>query len=138
VPAFDPALGQCDERGGSRDWCRIFGIESGQLRPQQYRPDNGVLPKGNAFVPAASRSAPLGGSSLARVAGTVTKAKDGGMVIQGLDSKDMRGAGVRVYEYASSNRRSIPEYEPVEGCIQQAGVEYGRESYEANTGTREP
>jgi hypothetical protein len=61
---------------------------------------NLALPNGMAFEVAKSRAKPLGGTYFARVAGTV--ARDvGGVVVSGFDSTAMRGAGIRVFEYAS-------------------------------------
>ncbi|ARQ68835.1 BstXI family restriction endonuclease [Streptomyces marincola] len=52
------------------------------------------------LVPAIARLAPLGGNYIARVPGT-TAASGFGRIDRGFTTTDMRGAGVRVYEYAS-------------------------------------
>lgn len=65
----------------------------------KYAPD-GALPNGKSFTAATSRTAPLGGVYFARVHATVA---DGGHeLVEGFDTTQMRGAGIRVYEYASS------------------------------------
>ncbi|GAP57973.1 hypothetical protein AHiyo1_09350 [Arthrobacter sp. Hiyo1] len=63
-----------------------------------YRPTSGTLDNGKPFQPATSRSNPLGGTYFARI--HATTAADG--VVEGFNSSALRGAGIRVYEYASS------------------------------------
>lgn len=59
-----------------------------------------TLPDGTPFTVAERRTAPLGGVYFARVHGTVA---DGGEPFAvGFNSSAMRGAGIRVYEYAST------------------------------------
>jgi hypothetical protein len=65
-----------------------------------YRPRSGKLPNGKPFAVATSRETPLGGVYFARVHATV--ADDGLEVVQGYDNTRLRGAGIRVYEYAST------------------------------------
>jgi BstXI restriction endonuclease len=60
-----------------------------------------LLPNGQPFVPATNRTAPLGGTYIARVHST-TATSNGGAVVEGFNQTDSRGAGIRVYEYASS------------------------------------
>ena len=52
-----------------------------------------------AFTPAVSRTNPLGGTYFARVHATTSD--DGDVITVGFDTKKSRGAGIRVYEYAS-------------------------------------
>lgn len=49
---------------------------------------------------ANSRTAPLGGEYVARVPATTSKGTS--KIIQGYNSSEVKGAGIRVYEYASS------------------------------------
>ncbi|MCF8783210.1 BstXI family restriction endonuclease [Rhodococcus ruber] len=63
-------------------------------------PPRRTLPSGKSFVPANSRTDPLGGVYLARIHATVSDGVT--QVIEGFCSNKMRGAGIRVYEYASS------------------------------------
>lgn len=63
--------------------------------------DGDQLPNGEPFAPATSRVAPLGGTYLARVHST-TAAEGGEAVVRGYNQTSLRGAGIRVYEYASS------------------------------------
>ena len=67
----------------------------------RYAPAGGVLPNGKPFAVATSREAPLGGTYFARVHATVSSS-DGGHVVEGFNTTALRGAGIRVYEYASS------------------------------------
>ncbi|AEB42265.1 BstXI family restriction endonuclease [Micromonospora maris] len=66
-----------------------------------YAPANGLLPNGKPFRPGVSRRNPLGGVFLARIHATVSS--DGMQVVEGYKSTAQRGAGIRVYEYASSD-----------------------------------
>jgi BstXI restriction endonuclease len=65
----------------------------------KYRPSDGKLPNGKPFVPANSRSNPLGGVYFARVHATI--ADEDLQVTEGFNTNRKRGAGIRVYEYAS-------------------------------------
>lgn len=65
-----------------------------------YREHGDLLPNGKPFVPATSRTDPLGGTYFARV--HATRASGGGAIVEGFNSSELRGAGIRVYEYASS------------------------------------
>jgi hypothetical protein len=67
---------------------------------RQLRPSGPRLPNGKLFRVATSRSDPLGGVYLARVHATV--ADDDEVLIEGFNTSRLRGAGIRVYEYASS------------------------------------
>lgn len=60
------------------------------------------LPNGMPFVPATARLNPLGGVYMARVHST-TAEEDGEAVVHGYTTTAMRGAGIRVYEYASTD-----------------------------------
>jgi hypothetical protein len=53
------------------------------------------------WSPAARRLNPLGGQYVARVPGTTASA-DGDKIIRGFASTILKGAGIRVYEYASA------------------------------------
>jgi|688.fasta_scaffold42622_3 hypothetical protein len=66
-----------------------------------FVPASGVLPSGKPFTVATSRTDPLGGTYFARVHGTVSASGD--QVVTGFNSSGQRGAGIRVYEYASSS-----------------------------------
>lgn len=66
-----------------------------------YAPENGRLSNGKPFQVATSRIAPLGGTYFARVHATVAT-EDGGELVGGFNTTALRGAGIRVYEYASS------------------------------------
>jgi len=67
---------------------------------ENLRPRTGRLANGKQFVVAKSRSAPLGGVYFARIHATV--AHDGDSRIEGFNTSRLRGAGIRVYEYASA------------------------------------
>lgn len=62
--------------------------------------DRKRLHTGKAFAPASSRLAPLGGTYVARVHATTAYGE--GSINRGYAETSMRGAGIRVYEYASS------------------------------------
>jgi hypothetical protein len=51
---------------------------------------------------AKKRSRPLGGQYVARVPAT-TAVEDSGKIVRGFDSTKKKGAGIRVYEYASTS-----------------------------------
>ena len=51
--------------------------------------------------PATQRTNPLGGQYVARIPAT-TAAENGDKIIKGFNATQMKGAGIRVYEYASS------------------------------------
>lgn len=53
------------------------------------------------WKPATSRKSPLGGEYVARVPATNAKGQD--KIIEGYNTQAMKGAGIRVYEYADSN-----------------------------------
>ncbi|HKB66316.1 MAG TPA: BstXI family restriction endonuclease [Pyrinomonadaceae bacterium] len=58
-------------------------------------------PEDLGWTAASSRHSPLGGQYVARVAATT--AEGGGKIIRGFDTTNNKGAGIRLYEYASSN-----------------------------------
>lgn len=68
---------------------------------KKHGPTEPQLPNGKPFRVATSRSDPLGGVYLARVHATVADADE--VLIAGFNSSKLRGAGIRVYEYASSD-----------------------------------
>lgn len=51
-----------------------------------------------SWKPAKSRKSPLGGQYVARIPATTEKGKD--KIIEGYNSSKLKGAGIRVYEYA--------------------------------------
>lgn len=65
-----------------------------------YAPGDGRLPGGKAFLPATRRISPLGGTYMARIHSTT--AKDGAQIFDAFNEAKSRGAGIRVWEYASS------------------------------------
>ena len=58
-------------------------------------------PDSMAWIPAESRTSPLGGQYVARIAGT-TSQENGGRINHGYTSTGCKGAGIRLFEYASS------------------------------------
>ena len=61
---------------------------------------NKYNPERQGWRPAASRTDPLGGQYAARVPGT-TAASEGDEIIRGYNTRTSKGAGIRIYEYAS-------------------------------------
>lgn len=59
----------------------------------KYNPDE------RGLKPAISRVAPLGGSYVARVPGTTSQGQE--KILRGYTATSLKGAGIRVYEYAS-------------------------------------
>jgi len=59
-------------------------------------------PDRQRWKPAKTRNRPLGGHYVARVPAT-TAAEDSGKIVKGFDSTKKKGAGIRVYEYASTD-----------------------------------
>jgi len=51
---------------------------------------------------ANSRTAPLGGNYVARVPGTTASSQDSGKINRGYATQSPKGAGIRLYEYAST------------------------------------
>jgi len=72
-------------------------------RPDQWEkyslPENAPLPNGQPFKPPTSRTAPIGGTVIARIHSTTSA--NSKAIIWGFNEKNLRGAGIRVYEYAS-------------------------------------
>lgn len=68
---------------------------------------NANNPENLGWKPAKSRTKPLGGQYVARIPAT-TSAENGKRIIRGFDATSLKGAGIRVYEYASS--------ETIENC----------------------
>lgn len=62
---------------------------------------NSYNPESRNWKAATSRSNPLGGQYVARIPGT-TAATEGARIIRGFNVTSMKGAGIRVYEYASA------------------------------------
>jgi hypothetical protein len=67
----------------------------------QYGQGRTQLPNGLPFRPAQRREAPLRGTYFARVHATVAD-EGGGEIVEGYNTTAMRGAGIRVFEYAST------------------------------------
>ena len=65
---------------------------------EQWNENN---PRTLKWIPAKRRAAPLGGQYVARVPAT-TAMENGERIVRGFDATAMKGAGIRVYEYASS------------------------------------
>lgn len=66
-----------------------------------FAPQRGsMLPNGLVFEPASNRTNPLGGVYMSRIHST-TSATSAAMT-EGFNETEMRGAGIRVYEYASA------------------------------------
>ena len=65
----------------------------------QYGHHGTTLPNGKVFEPALNRRAPLGGVYVARIHGTTASGVPA--VVAGYNETSSRGAGIRVYEYAS-------------------------------------
>ncbi|MCP1430432.1 hypothetical protein J3D45_002930 [Microbacterium foliorum] len=73
------------------DWS-AYGLSDGQQ-----------LSNGKVFAPAIARQNPLGGTYIARVHST-TAGEGGEAIVRGFTTTSLRGAGIRVYEYANSTR----------------------------------
>ena len=58
-------------------------------------------PTAPIWQPAQSRLAPLGGNYVARISAT-TAADDGEKIVRGFHTTSIKGAGIRVYEYADA------------------------------------
>lgn len=68
---------------------------------EKYGMKNGSkLPNGIRFEPATSRLTPVNGVYIARIHATTSQ--NVGEIVEGFASKALRGAGIRVYEYAST------------------------------------
>lgn len=59
-------------------------------------------PETKGWKPATSRINPLGGEYVARVHGTTAAGVEGEKIAHGFTTTGMKGAGIRVYEYANS------------------------------------
>ena len=59
-------------------------------------------PDSRKWKSAKSRTNPLGGQYVVRISAT-TASKDGGKIVRGFDATSIKGAGIRVYEYASAD-----------------------------------
>ena len=70
----------------------------------QHRSDwDSYNPERYQWTPAISRTAPLGGEYVARIHAT-TASEDGKKIALGFTTTGMKGAGIRVYEYAPKKR----------------------------------
>lgn len=86
-----------------------------------YGPDTrSTLPNGLPYSVATSRTTPLGGVYFGRVAATV--AAKGTQVNHGFNTSELRGAGIRVFEYASTDtiRRTKLQLEALMWLCQDA------------------
>lgn len=86
------------------------------------------LPNGKPFIPPTSRIAPIGGTILARIHSTTAQDAVRGNV--GFSEKNLRGAGIRVYEYASSKtikraRKQLEAYFWLSEGAMDAAIEGG-------------
>ncbi len=82
---------------------KAAGLELGKnaLVFYETRQDwNAHNPDALKWKAAKSRTAPLGGHYVARIPAT-TSASAGGRIVRGFNATSMKGAGIRVYEYAS-------------------------------------
>lgn len=82
-----------------------------ETRPQW----NTYNPESMGWTPASSRQAPLGGQYIARIPAT-TSADNGSKINRGFTATSMKGAGIRLYEYAPA--------ETVKNCRIQLEAEY--------------
>ncbi|MEZ8267852.1 BstXI family restriction endonuclease [Vibrio cyclitrophicus] len=85
-------------------------------------------PEQFGWYPANRRESPLGGSYVARVAGTTAQGGNGGKISRGFNTTGMKGAGIRLFEYAPQSK--------IEACrIQLESVFWMcQDSIEAATG----
>lgn len=82
---------------------KATGLEIGKnaLVFYETRQDwNAHNPDSLKWKPARNRTAPLGGQYVARIPAT-TAAAEGTRIVRGFNATSMKGAGIRVYEYAS-------------------------------------
>jgi hypothetical protein len=70
---------------------------------------NSYNPSLHGLEPATSRTAPLGGHYVARVPANV--AESGEAIRRGFTSSGMKGAGIRVYEYASDTTIKLCQFQ---------------------------
>jgi len=85
------------------------GLELGRnaLVFYQLRTDWERFPPGaNRWRPATHRTNPLGGEYVARIAGT-TAHQHGGRINEGFTTTNIKGAGIRLFEYASSTTTTL-------------------------------
>lgn len=65
-----------------------------------------TLSNGQRLEPPVKRESPIGGNLLTRLHGTTSKQEGSGRIDIGFTETKLRGAGIRVYEYASSKNIS--------------------------------
>lgn len=70
---------------------------------EQWNANN---PDSLKWKPATQRTNPLGGFYVARISAT-TATENGGRIVRGFNMTANKGAGIRVYEYASSSTASL-------------------------------
>ncbi|BAC18304.1 BstXI restriction endonuclease [Corynebacterium efficiens YS-314] len=61
-----------------------------------------LLPNGMPFTEPTQRISPIGGTVLARIHGTTAEGDKRSQIRVGFNETNLRGAGIRVYEYAST------------------------------------
>lgn len=83
-----------------------------------------------SWKPAIARTSPLMGQYVARI--PATTAEDGTKIIQGFNTSKMKGAGIRVYEYADKKTIDLCKIQleylfwsciDIKDCIQEAGLD---------------
>lgn len=90
-----------------RNWLADQGLTLGENALVFYEARshwNAHNPTTLGWTPASRRISPLGGQYVARIsATTATEDADAERISHGFTAKQMKGAGIRVYEYASSS-----------------------------------
>jgi len=89
---------------GIEEELRSKGLEVGQNALVFYETRiewNANNPESVGWTEAQRRQAPLGGQYIARIAAT-TAVENGLKIIRGFNTTDNKGAGIRLYEYASN------------------------------------
>ena len=85
------------------DQLNAFGLELGRNAVVFYETRRQWVanpPSSKSWQPASSRQSPLGGQYVARIAAT-TASENGEKITEGFKTTSSKGAGIRVYEYAS-------------------------------------
>ena len=87
---------------GIESYVKQQGLKLGQnmLVLYETRDQWNNYPKRRKWKPATSRKAPLGGEYVARIPATTAAGQK--KIIEGYNTSKMKGAGIRVYEYADS------------------------------------
>ena len=82
---------------------------------QQRQDWDAFPPETRGWKPATSRVNPLGGEYVARVHGTTAAGVEGEKIAHGFTTTGMKGAGIRVYEYANSETTKACRIQLIEG-----------------------